>query len=99
MSEFVSNSHIIVLLETHEVNRVESGTQLVHPWRGFFIPLEQLHGLDPDSPQHLWLLHYLFLDDITAIGSTEGVNKKIPYEMFLKNSSDLDHLSTDLNET
>ncbi|KAJ7434920.1 hypothetical protein B0H11DRAFT_2161919 [Mycena galericulata] len=43
---------------------VEVGTQFARPWRGFFLRLERLHGLNPDNPHHLWLLHYLFLDDI-----------------------------------
>ncbi|KAJ7772045.1 hypothetical protein DFH07DRAFT_953328 [Mycena maculata] len=43
---------------------VEVGTQFARPWRDFFTRLERLHGLNPDNPHHLWLLHYLFLDDI-----------------------------------
>ncbi|KAF7351930.1 Integrase catalytic domain-containing protein [Mycena venus] len=43
---------------------VEVGSQFARPWRGFFLRLERLHGLDRDNPHHLWLLHYLFLDDI-----------------------------------
>ncbi|KAJ7055675.1 hypothetical protein C8F01DRAFT_769419 [Mycena amicta] len=42
----------------------ELGSQVVRGWRGFFIRLERLHGLDRDNRQHLWLLHYLFLSPI-----------------------------------
>ncbi|RDX47058.1 hypothetical protein OH76DRAFT_1355006 [Lentinus brumalis] len=30
-------------------------------WKTFFLELEQHCGLDPDVPQHLWLVHHLFL--------------------------------------
>ncbi|KAJ7747491.1 hypothetical protein B0H16DRAFT_921450 [Mycena metata] len=43
---------------------VEIGSQFARIWRGFFQRLERLHGLDPENPHHLWLLHYLFLDEI-----------------------------------
>lgn len=43
---------------------VEVGTQFARRWRGFFLRLERLHGLNRRNPQHLWLLHFLFLDDI-----------------------------------
>ncbi|KAJ6492442.1 hypothetical protein C8R47DRAFT_975885, partial [Mycena vitilis] len=43
---------------------VECGSQFVRPWRGFFSRLERLHHLDVDRPEHLWLLHALFLDAI-----------------------------------
>ncbi|KAJ7734734.1 hypothetical protein DFH07DRAFT_754295, partial [Mycena maculata] len=45
---------------------VEVGTQFARPWRAFFTRLERLHGLDHDSPHHLWLLHQLFLRDINT---------------------------------
>ncbi|KAJ7232737.1 hypothetical protein C8J57DRAFT_1044785 [Mycena rebaudengoi] len=45
---------------------VEVGTQFARRWRGFFTRLERMHGLDHNSPHHLWLLHYLFLDDINS---------------------------------
>ncbi|KAJ7508019.1 hypothetical protein B0H11DRAFT_1704680, partial [Mycena galericulata] len=45
---------------------VEVGTQFARPWRAFFTRLERLHGLNHDSPRHLWLLHRLFLDEINA---------------------------------
>ncbi|KAJ7830605.1 hypothetical protein B0H13DRAFT_1655063, partial [Mycena leptocephala] len=43
---------------------VEVGTQFVRRWRGFFSRLERLHHLDVSKPEHLWLLHMLFLDAI-----------------------------------
>lgn len=33
----------------------------VGKWVEFFKDLEQFHGLDTNSEQHIWLLHYLFL--------------------------------------
>ena len=30
-------------------------------WKSFFQTLEIHHGLDPENPAHLWLLHHLFL--------------------------------------
>jgi hypothetical protein len=33
-------------------------------WAGLFTDLEQNHGLDIDSDNHIWLLHYLFLGGI-----------------------------------
>jgi hypothetical protein len=43
---------------------VEVGTQFVRPWRAFFTRLERKHYLDRGNPHHLWLLHFLFLDEI-----------------------------------
>ncbi|KAJ6489775.1 hypothetical protein C8R45DRAFT_826220, partial [Mycena sanguinolenta] len=43
---------------------VEVGTQFARRWRAFFTRLERIHGLQPTSADHLWLLHWLFLDDI-----------------------------------
>ncbi|KAF8063978.1 hypothetical protein FPV67DRAFT_1419869, partial [Lyophyllum atratum] len=43
---------------------VEVGTQFVRRWRGFFFRLERLHNLERNNPQHLWLIHHLFLDTI-----------------------------------
>ncbi|KAJ7122623.1 hypothetical protein C8R43DRAFT_899656, partial [Mycena crocata] len=43
---------------------VEVGSQFARRWRGFFQRLKRLHKLDPDNPHHLWLLHYVFLDNI-----------------------------------
>jgi hypothetical protein len=40
------------------------GTQFARRWRAFFTLLERLHGLNPEKPEHLWLLHLLFLDDL-----------------------------------
>lgn len=45
---------------------VEVGTQFGYRWRAFFTRLERRHGLDPEKPGHLWLLHLLFLDFINA---------------------------------
>ncbi|KAJ7042188.1 hypothetical protein C8F04DRAFT_946252, partial [Mycena alexandri] len=45
---------------------VEVGTQFVRRWRGFFSRLERLHHLDINRPEHLWLLHAMFLDSINA---------------------------------
>ncbi|EIW54228.1 uncharacterized protein TRAVEDRAFT_131812 [Trametes versicolor FP-101664 SS1] len=33
-------------------------------WKNFFIDLEANHGLNPQIPEHIWLLHYLFLPAI-----------------------------------
>jgi hypothetical protein len=33
-------------------------------WKDFFLDLESHHGLLPDFPAHIWLLHWLFLDAI-----------------------------------
>ncbi|KAL5528454.1 hypothetical protein ACEPAF_7590 [Sanghuangporus sanghuang] len=43
---------------------VEVGKQFVRRWKAFFQRLEDLHGLDIDNTQHLWLLHKLFLPNI-----------------------------------
>ncbi|KAJ8580247.1 hypothetical protein M405DRAFT_753501 [Rhizopogon salebrosus TDB-379] len=43
---------------------VEVGTQFARRWRAFFTRLENWHMLNPQKPDHLWLLHALFLDDI-----------------------------------
>ncbi|KAJ6458266.1 hypothetical protein C8R45DRAFT_1110176 [Mycena sanguinolenta] len=43
---------------------IDVGTQFVRYWRAFFIRLELRHYLDVDKPEHLWLLHILFLDYI-----------------------------------
>ncbi|KAJ7734873.1 hypothetical protein B0H16DRAFT_1767027, partial [Mycena metata] len=43
---------------------VEVGSQFARRWRAFFYRLEALHGLDRTNPNHLWLLHRLFLDEI-----------------------------------
>lgn len=43
---------------------VEVGSQFGRRWRAFFERLEDEHHLDPKDPNHLWLLHYLFLDDL-----------------------------------
>ena len=43
---------------------VEIGTQFARRWRAFFLRLERYHHLNRTDPHHLWLLHFLFLDDI-----------------------------------
>jgi hypothetical protein len=43
---------------------VEVGTQFVRQWRGFFDRLENIHHLNIQNPGHIWLIHYLFLDDL-----------------------------------
>ncbi|KAJ7599360.1 hypothetical protein C8J56DRAFT_1094074, partial [Mycena floridula] len=43
---------------------VEVGTQFARAWCGFFYRLESRHQLEITNKKHLWLLHYLFLDDI-----------------------------------
>lgn len=45
---------------------VEVGSQFARGWRAFFYRLEWIHGLDAENPYHLWLLHYLFLNDINT---------------------------------
>lgn len=45
---------------------LEVGKRFGRLWRAFFARLERLHGLDVDSPQHLWLLHALFLDELNG---------------------------------
>ncbi|KAI0734720.1 hypothetical protein BC629DRAFT_1585879 [Irpex lacteus] len=43
---------------------VEVGKQFARRWRAFFTRLGELHRLDRKNPNHLWLLHVLFLSDI-----------------------------------
>lgn len=43
---------------------LESGRHFARGWRAFFTRLERLHFLERDNPQHIWLLHTLFLEDI-----------------------------------
>ncbi|KAI1782306.1 hypothetical protein LXA43DRAFT_906137, partial [Ganoderma leucocontextum] len=45
---------------------VEVGTQFAFRWRAFFNRLENRHYLDPSLLGHLWLLHFLFLDDLNC---------------------------------
>ena len=33
-------------------------------WKLFFLELEHSYGLEPERPQHIWLIHHLFLDAI-----------------------------------
>ncbi|KAJ3871876.1 hypothetical protein F5051DRAFT_340235, partial [Lentinula edodes] len=53
---------------------VEVGAQFAWQWRAFFQRLEQLHGLDHGDPAHLWLLHYLFLDEINEDWNSHPVS-------------------------
>lgn len=41
---------------------VEVGKRFVRAWRAFFFRLERLHLLRRQNKEHLWLLHWLFLD-------------------------------------
>ncbi|KAH0834141.1 hypothetical protein J3R83DRAFT_11444, partial [Lanmaoa asiatica] len=43
---------------------VDLGAQFVRCWQAFFTHLEDLHMVDSTDPRHLWLLHFLFLDQI-----------------------------------
>ncbi|KDR81020.1 hypothetical protein GALMADRAFT_46025, partial [Galerina marginata CBS 339.88] len=43
---------------------VEVGRSFGRAWRAFFTRLGRLHRLDKSNPNHLWLLHYLFLQSI-----------------------------------
>ncbi|KAJ4494727.1 hypothetical protein C8J55DRAFT_416387 [Lentinula edodes] len=42
----------------------EVGSQFARAWRAFFFRLERVHGLQRNNPNHLWLLHNLFLSSI-----------------------------------
>ena len=43
---------------------LEVATQFCRRWKAVFLRLEQLHGLCRDDPRHLWLLHFLFLEEL-----------------------------------
>lgn len=43
---------------------MEFGERVGHYWRAFFQRLEERHHLDVRRPDHLWLLHTLFLAEI-----------------------------------
>ena len=45
---------------------MEVGLRFARPWRAFFYRLERIHLLDHHNPHHLWLLHHLFLTEISA---------------------------------
>ncbi|TFY51120.1 hypothetical protein EVJ58_g10727 [Rhodofomes roseus] len=45
---------------------VDVTAQVGAKWADFFSLLEVRYSLDPHSDLHIWLLHYLFLDDINA---------------------------------
>lgn len=40
------------------------GAFFARDWRAFFLRLERRHLLDRRNRNHIWLLHYLFLDQI-----------------------------------
>lgn len=45
---------------------VEVGRRFARSWRAFFVRLEKRHLLQRKDPNHRWLLHYLFLDEINT---------------------------------
>ncbi|EIN04394.1 hypothetical protein PUNSTDRAFT_76606 [Punctularia strigosozonata HHB-11173 SS5] len=63
-------------------------------WKDFFLELETHHGLEPTNPDHIWLLHHLFLASINQDAlewaeiwnshkmSTPGTGAQSPNEMF-----------------
>ncbi|KAJ7834570.1 hypothetical protein B0H14DRAFT_2363796 [Mycena olivaceomarginata] len=63
-------------------------------WKTFFIDLTVNHGLDPAVPEHIWLLHHLFLDSINEDAQEwaeawnrhdlqiRGERTRSPYNMF-----------------
>ncbi|KAJ6479427.1 hypothetical protein C8R47DRAFT_1285488 [Mycena vitilis] len=72
---------------------VEVGTQFVRRWRGFFNRLERLHHLDIDRPEHLWLLHALFLEminvDCVEFQSNWNAHPMAGNETFNKSPNDM----------
>ncbi|KAJ7487940.1 hypothetical protein FB451DRAFT_1025194 [Mycena latifolia] len=72
---------------------VEVGSQFVRRWRGFFSRLERLHHLDVDKPEHLWLLHTLFLDainyDCTEFQTNWNAHPMDGHETHNKSPSDM----------
>ena len=65
-SIFIVTGHLHSSTRNCRIERlwVEVGSQYARRWRAFFTRLENLHGLDPGNPVHLWLLHTLFLVDV-----------------------------------
>lgn len=43
---------------------VDVKVQVVSKWANFFSELELRQGLNADNPSHIWLLQYLFLQEI-----------------------------------
>ncbi|KAJ8095655.1 hypothetical protein PM082_022980 [Marasmius tenuissimus] len=43
---------------------VEVGRQFARQWRAFLYRLEAIHSLKRSNRNHIWLIHYLFLDSI-----------------------------------
>ena len=68
---------------------------LSHKWQSFFQDLETHHGMNAEAGDHIWLLHYLFLEELNceldqwAKGwnhhkmQLKGEENKSPIEMFL----------------
>jgi hypothetical protein len=68
---------------------------LSHKWQTFFQDLETHHGMNAEAGDHIWLLHYLFLEELNckldqwAQGwnhhkmQLKGEENKSPMEMFL----------------
>jgi hypothetical protein len=64
-------------------------------WKNFFFDLEANHGLDPQTPAHIWLLHALFLSAINEdtqdwaqawnyhTMSIRGEHARSPLDMFM----------------
>lgn len=43
---------------------MESGRHFVRLWRGLFTRLERVHKLDRSAPEHIWVLQFLFMNEI-----------------------------------
>ncbi|KZT52842.1 hypothetical protein CALCODRAFT_527096 [Calocera cornea HHB12733] len=43
---------------------VDFNTDVTQRWAQLFHQMEDQDGLDPLNPAHIWLLHFLFLDDL-----------------------------------
>ena len=39
---------------------------LSHKWKTFFQDLETRHGMNAEAGNHIWLLHFLFLDELNS---------------------------------
>jgi hypothetical protein len=63
-------------------------------WHDFLMTLEQYYGLKHDNPDHIWLVHYLFLDAINEdaqdwvqswnshVMQIKGETNRSPVDMF-----------------
>ena len=68
---------------------------LSHKWKIFFQDLETCHGMNAEASDHIWLLHFLFLDELNSElkqwvkgwnhhkMQLKGEENKSPMEMFL----------------